>query len=179
MYYAARYSNRRKRCGEEGDSVPEVPSFEEIAPEFERRVRRMVWAIVATVDTAGRPRTRLLHPLWEGSTGWIATEPGSLKAKHLARNHHVSIGYSDPMEPVYVEATAEWIVDPGEKQRVWNFIKGEPEPYGFDPAIIPQWKDGPDSERFGLLKLDTRRIELYKAPPDTESRIWVNRASAR
>ena len=55
---------------------------------------------------------------------------------------------------------------------IWDFIKGEPEPYGFDPAIIPQWKDGPDSARFGLLRLTPWRIELYKAPPATESRIW-------
>jgi hypothetical protein len=152
--------------------VPDVASFDEIAAEFDRRVRRTVWAIVATMDTAGRPRTRLLHLLWEGSTGWVATEPASLKAKHLARNQHVSIGYGDPSEPVYVEATAEWVDDAREKHRIWDVIKGEPEPYGFDPAMIPQWRDGPGSERFGLLKLTPWRIELYKAPPATESRIW-------
>jgi hypothetical protein len=152
--------------------MPEVTSFNEIAAEFERRVRRMVWAIVATTDTTGRPRTRLLHLLWQGSTGWVATEPESLKAKHLASNPHVSIGYADPVEPVYVEATAQWIENSSEKRRIWDFIKGEPEPYGFDPAIIPQWKDGPGSARFGLLKLTPWRIELYKAPPATESRIW-------
>lgn len=155
--------------------MPGVASFDEIAEEFDRRVRRMVWAVVATIDTAGRPRTRLLHLLWEGSTGWIATEPASLKAKHLARNHYVSLGYADPVEPVYVEATAEWVDDPAEKQRVWDFIKSQPEPYGYDPTIIPQWKDGPGSERFGLLKLTPWRIEVYGSPPATASRIWQAR----
>jgi hypothetical protein len=155
--------------------MAEVSSFEEIAGEFERRVRRMVWAIVATVDTRGRPRTRLLHPLWEGSTGWIATEPGSLKARHLAGNPHVSIGYADAVEPVYVEATAEWVEDAGEKQRVWDFIKGEPGPYGFDPALIPQWKDGPGSARFGLLRVTPWRIEV-KGTGAVESRVWRVRA---
>jgi hypothetical protein len=165
---AARSETGRK----ESARVPDVASFDEIAEEFERRVRRIVWAIVATIDTANRPRTRLLHLLWEGATGWIATEPASLKAKHLAINPHVSVGYADPVEPVYVEANAAWVADPREKERVWNFIKGEPEPYGFDPAIIPQWRDGPGSARFGLLRLAPSRIELYKAPPQTESRIW-------
>jgi general stress protein 26 len=160
------------REGKGDMGMPDVASFEEIAQEFERRVRRMVWAIVATVDTVGRPRTRLLHLLWEGSIGWVATEPASLKAKHLARNPHVSIGYSDPVEPVYVEATAEWVEEHTEKQRIWDFIKGQPEPYGYDPAIIPQWRGGPESERFGLLRLTPSRIELYRAPSDTESRIW-------
>jgi hypothetical protein len=31
---------------------------------------------------------------------------------------------------------------------------------GYDPAIVPAWKDGPDSEEFGVLRLMPWRIEL-------------------
>jgi pyridoxine/pyridoxamine 5'-phosphate oxidase len=71
----------------------EVASFAEIEAEFMRRVARIVWCTVATVDRQGRPRTRILHPIWEGTTGWIATGRHSHKEKHLARNTHVSLSY--------------------------------------------------------------------------------------
>ena len=140
----------------------DVSRFDDIATEFDRRVRAAVWCIVATVDTRGRPRTRVLHPIWEASTGWITTRPGSLKAKHLAANPHLSCGYMDPAAPVYVDCRAEWVDDPAEKQRVWEYIKAQPEPYGFDPATI--WSNGPGGSDFGLLKLTPWRIDVW-APP--------------
>jgi hypothetical protein len=50
--------------------VVDVGSFAEIAGEFQARVARIAWA---TVGPDGAPRTRILPPIWEGSTGWIAT----------------------------------------------------------------------------------------------------------
>ena len=47
-----------------------VASFADIKEEFNKRVSRIVWCTVATVDTKGRPRSRILHPIWERSTGW-------------------------------------------------------------------------------------------------------------
>jgi hypothetical protein len=47
--------------------------FDAIEEEFASRTRRIVWCTVATVDEKGRPRTRILHPIWEGTAGWIAT----------------------------------------------------------------------------------------------------------
>ena len=68
-----------------------------VAPAFVEMAHRIVWCTVATVDTAGKPRTRILHPIWEwdGSSlvGWIATGATSLKAKHLARTPDVSLTY--------------------------------------------------------------------------------------
>ena len=43
--------------------------FADIADEFAARTQRIVWCTVATVDESGRPRTRILHPIWEGTTG--------------------------------------------------------------------------------------------------------------
>ncbi len=144
----------------------QVTSFAEIKQEFVARVSRIVWCTVATVDRRGRPRTRILHPVWEGPTGYIATGRHSLKEKHLAKNPHVSVTYWDPQqghgyvrgEMVYVEARAEWLDDPADRRRIWDLYKSTP--YGYDPAIIPVWKDGPESPEFGVLKLTPWRIEL-------------------
>jgi general stress protein 26 len=140
--------------------MPDVASFDEIAGEFEERVRRIVWCTVSTMDRKGRPRSRILHPVWEGTTGYIATGRDSFKAKHLAKNPHVSCSYWDPQhETVVADCVAEWLDDPAEKQRIWDLIKGTPEPYGYDPAMF--WPDGPTSSSFGALKLTPWRIELF------------------
>jgi hypothetical protein len=33
-----------------------------VAPAFVEMAHRIVWATVATVDSQGRPRSRILHP---------------------------------------------------------------------------------------------------------------------
>jgi len=138
----------------------EVSSFSEIEAEFMARVKRIVWCSVATVDTRGRPRTRILHPNWEGTTGWVCTGRNTIKARHLAANPYVSLSYWDQkQENVYVEATAEWEDDPREKRRVWDLFKANPFPYGYDPSLIPGWT-APDAPGFGILKLTPWRIEL-------------------
>ena len=99
----------------------EVASFDEIAEEFQKRVARIAWCSVSTVDRQGRPRQRILHPIWEGTTGWIATGPQSHKAKHLAGNPYVSLSYWDPQhQQVYVDAKAEWVEDAATKKRIWE-----------------------------------------------------------
>jgi len=136
----------------------DVRSFSEIEAEFMARVRRIVWCTVATVDRAGRPRTRILHPIWEGTTGWIATGRQSHKAKHLAANPYVSLSYWDQKHDIiYVECRAEWRDDAAEKRRVWDLYKSTPPPLGYDPAMI--WPS-PDDPGFGLLHLEPSRIEL-------------------
>ena len=138
----------------------DVASFSDIEEEFNARVSRVVWCTVATVDRQGRPRTRILHPIWEGSMGWIATGRHSLKEKHLAANPYVSLSYWDQEhQQVYVDAKAEWQDDHDEKLRIWNLYKDTPPPYGYDPAII--WQAGPRDPEYGLLKLTPWRIELY------------------
>ncbi|MCH8007575.1 MAG: pyridoxamine 5'-phosphate oxidase family protein [Chloroflexi bacterium] len=152
----------------------EVASFAEIEEEFTARVSRIVWCTVATVDRRGRPRTRILHPIWEGSTGWIATGRHSLKEKHLAANPYLSVSYWDQEhQQVYVDAKAEWQDDQAEKLRIWNLYKDAPAPYGYDPAII--WQAGPDDSEYRLLKLTPWRIELYALKDlvtGAEPQIW-------
>jgi general stress protein 26 len=145
-------------------SIQETRDFADIEPDFMARAARIAWATVATVDRQGRPRTRILHPIWESvdgaPVGYIATDRGSHKGKHLAKNPHVSVSYWDPAhEQVYIDAKAEWADDPAEKRRVWDLFKNTPPPLGYDPAMI--WPGGPDSPEFGVLKLAPRRIELF------------------
>ncbi|MEX0750282.1 MAG: pyridoxamine 5'-phosphate oxidase family protein [Dehalococcoidia bacterium] len=152
----------------------ETASFDEIADEFNARVARIVWCTVATVDLKGRPRTRILHPIWEGSTGWIGTSRNSHKAKHLAKNAHVSLSYWDQQhQQIYADCKAEWVDDPSAKQRIWDLYKSTPPPLGYDPAIIPPWSGGPNGGEFGVLKLTPWRIELSALlPPGQASIVW-------
>ena len=141
----------------------EVSSFAEIETEFIERVNHMVWCNVATIDTLDRPRSRILHPLWEGTVGWITTRRNLHKAKHLAHNPYVSLAYiADLAKPVYVDCKAEWVDDLDQKQRVWQLCIETPPPVGFDPAPIYERVDHPN---FGVLKLTPWRIELYNPPP--------------
>src|SRR4051812_43774522 len=102
----------------------DVQSFAEIEQEFIARVHKIVWCNVATIDTQNRPRSRVLHPYWEGTTGWIITRRHSLKEKHLAHNPYVSLAYvADPIYPVYADCIAEWDDDLAAMQRIWDLFK--------------------------------------------------------
>src|SRR5690606_24693458 len=78
------------------------------APAFVAMAHRIVWATVATVDEAGRPRSRILHPMWEWDgeslVGWIATGPTPVKRAHLDHSPYVSVTY---WAPDHDTATAE------------------------------------------------------------------------
>ena len=146
----------------------EVESFADLEAEFMERVSAVVWCNLATVDTTGRPRSRVVHPVWEGPVGWLGTRPGTLKEKHLAANPFVSLAYvADVAKPVYADCRAEWVESVAEKERVWQLFKATPPPLGYDPGTI--WK-APDHPGFGLLRFTPWRIELSAFP--AEPRIW-------
>lgn len=137
----------------------DVNSFAEIEADFAERVARIVWCTVATTDRQGRLRSRLLHPIWEGSKGWIMTGRQSHKAKHIESSPFVSLCYWDPQhEQVYADCRATWNDDVAEKERIWALFKSTPEPYGYDPVHF--WPEGPTSPACGLLELDPWRIEV-------------------
>lgn len=161
----------------------EIKDFAEIEADFLQRVRSMVWCSVATVDSRQRPRSRILHPIWEivaeysRAVGWIGTHRDSFKSGHLRRNPYVSLAYiTDIMTPVYADCRAEWVDDLAEKQRVWDLFKNTPPPVGYDPSVD---FIRPDHANFGLLKLTPWRIALvsFPAPSHAEGqRIWRNSA---
>ena len=78
-------------------SVRTMDPLAEVAPVFVGMAHRIVWCTVATTGGDGRPRTRVLHPIWEWDgttlTGWIATSPKSPKASEIADVPAVSLTY--------------------------------------------------------------------------------------
>ena len=138
----------------------EVDSFADIAEQFNDRVNRLVWCTVTTIDRKGRPRSRILHPVWEGSTGWIATGPTPIKRAHLAASPHLSCNYWSPNQDTCVaECRAEWAFDDATRQMVWDLFANGPAPVGYDPSIIPGW-DNAASPNFAALKLRPWRIRV-------------------
>jgi pyridoxamine 5'-phosphate oxidase-like protein len=74
-----------------------VSTFAEIEDEFLQRVRTMVYCSAATVDLQQRPRSRVLHPIWEERTGWVTTGPNTAKAAQLASSPFMSLAFiADP-----------------------------------------------------------------------------------
>jgi general stress protein 26 len=136
----------------------EVARFADIHAEFLARVSQVVYCSMATIDRQNRPRSRVLHPIWDGPIGWVISWPQSHKAKHLAHNPAVSLTYiPDKDTPVYVDGVAEWIDDVAEKQRIWELHRTTPAPVGFDPQ--PHY-GSIDHPYYGVLRITPWRIEL-------------------
>ena len=139
--------------------ILEAASFDDIKQEFDTRVRKIVWCTMTTVNRKGRPRTRIIHPIWLGSTGYIVTGRHSFKTKHLDKNQYVSISYWSPEAGLVVaDCKTSWQEDVGEKQRIWAAFKAEPMPYGYDPEMLGAKAEDPES---GLLVLEPWRVELH------------------
>jgi general stress protein 26 len=137
-----------------------VADFAEIAGEFERRWKRTVWAPMTTVDKRGRPRSRMVHPYWEGRVGWVITFRHSAKGRDLDGVPFASFTYWDQTnEQVHVECAVSWVDDLAEKQRVWNVFKDAPPPHGYDPGMF--FKEGPADPQCGIARLEPWRLELW------------------
>jgi len=118
-------------------------SLAETAPAFVDMAHRIVWCGVATVDQRGRPRSRVLHPIWqwdgESLHGWIATGPTPQKLAHLEQSPFVSCTYwAESQDTCTADCTATWYVDDDTRTMVWDLFKNGPAPVGYDPAMIPR-----------------------------------------
>lgn len=136
-----------------------------VAPAFVEMAHQIVWASAATVDRKGRPRSRVLHPIWEWDgkalVGWIGTGPTATKRAHLAHSPYMSLNYWGPSQDTCLaECRATWAFDPETRERVWNLLKNAPPPVGYDPAIIPGWSQ-PRDEAFAALRLDPWRLRVF------------------
>ncbi|MDA1074491.1 MAG: pyridoxamine 5'-phosphate oxidase family protein [Proteobacteria bacterium] len=141
-----------------------MAALNKTAPAFVEMAHRIVWCSVATVDSSGRPRSRVLHPIWQWDgnrlTGWIATGPTPTKRAHLKASPNVSCNYWAPTQDTCVaECRASFAFDSPTRKMVWDLFANGPAPVGYDPAIIPGW-DGPDSEGFAAPKLDPWRLRV-------------------
>lgn len=142
-----------------------MKSLEEVAPAFVEMAHKIVWASVATVDKKSRPRSRILHPIWQwdGSelVGWIATGPTPIKRAHLENSPYVSLNYWTPDHDTCIaECRASWAFDDETRTRIWELFKSTPEPVGYDPAMIPVW-DEPTSDSFAALRLEPWRLRVF------------------
>lgn len=140
-------------------------ALDRVAPAFIDMAHSIVWASVATVDSDGKPRTRMLHPIWEWDGtdlfGWIATVPTQLKRDHLAAHPWVSVSYwTTSHDTCAADCLVEWYTDDDTCSAVWQKFASGPQPVGYDPAIIPQWKDGPTAEQFAVLRLAPYRLRV-------------------
>ena len=134
------------------------------APPFVEMAHRIVWCTVATVEPSGRPRTRILHPIWEFDgdrlTGWVATSPLSPKAAHLAEQPAVSLTYWDAShDTCTADCLAIWERDDESRRAGWDRFANGPEPVGYDPRLIPPWTS-PEAEAFGILRLEPHRLRV-------------------
>lgn len=136
-----------------------------VAPAFVEMAHQIVWASVATVDAAGRPRTRVLHPIWqwdgERLVGWVATGPTPVKRAHLAANPHVAVSYWSPAhDTCAADCRAALALDDATRAMVWDLFLNGPAPVGYDPAIVPGWT-GPTAEGFAAMRLEPYRLRVF------------------
>ena len=136
-----------------------------IAPAFVEMAHRIVWASAGSVDKRGRPRTRVLHPLWQwdGTSlrGWIATGPTPMKRAQLEASPYLALNYWAPSQDTCLaECRVSWAFDDATRKEVWDRFKHAPAPVGYDPAIIPPWSGGPTSPAFAVLQLEPWRLRV-------------------
>src|SRR5690348_14176329 len=106
--------------------------------EFVEIAHRIVWCTLATVDARGRPRSRVVHPVWEstpaGPLGRVATRATAAKRAHLAASPFASCSYWDPRHDIAVaECAATWDPDPAAS---WPVFRRFPPPVGFEPEAM-------------------------------------------
>jgi general stress protein 26 len=126
----------------------------------------IVWCTLCTVDPSGRPRSRVVHPVWEiadgGLTGWLTTRSGTPKLGHLEGAPHVSCSYWWEKHDVAVaECDAQVVTDRAERERAWGVVAATPAPAGFDPATI--WAGGPDDPGFALVRMRPWLLRFARA----------------
>ncbi len=141
-----------------------MATLEQVAPAFRDMAHGIVWTTVATVATNGRPRTRILHPLWEWDgtdlVGWNLTSPLSPKRADLDAVPQVSLTYWVPeQDTCTAEADVTWVLDDAGRREAWERFVSGPEPVGYDPRIIPVWT-APDVEAFGALRLEPTSLRV-------------------
>jgi general stress protein 26 len=156
-------------------------SFADIQEDFLRFTADIVYCVVTTVDPQGRPRSRVMHPIFEviegHPMGWAVTDRSPVKTRHLAGNPHVSCAYWSPAHnTVHIDCLAGWVEDTAGKQHVWNLFRSTPAPLGWGDmsAYLPE---GIAHPMFQPLRLRPWRIQALRAEQvaagDFHPRTWT------
>jgi hypothetical protein len=139
-----------------------------VVEQFVEIAHRIVYCTLSTVDEHGRPRSRLVHPVWQLTARARATPsrpspvgcspgPTPAEAGHLRRSPFVSCSYWDPVHDVAVaECAAEWVTDPAERAGVWSVVATAAPPVGWDPSTI--FAGGVGDPGAGILRLTPWRL---------------------
>lgn len=135
--------------------------YDELATVVQELTEAIVWCSLTTVGADDRPRTRVVHPVWDWRArplyGWVTSRPTPLKRTHLASNPWVTCAYFSPTVHDFVifDCEATW-APAAELERRWHDTAAIPPPMGFDPATI--WPDGPSADDFAVIDLRPFRI---------------------
>lgn len=137
----------------------------ETAPAFIDMAHAIVWATAVTVDSRGRPRSRILHPIWHWDgrklSGWIATNPTPIKKAHLSSSPYMSINYWQPNhDTCTAECRATLHQDDATRTMVWDMFVNGPEPVGYKPSIVAAWTS-PTAEAFAVIELEPWRLRVF------------------
>jgi hypothetical protein len=130
----------------------------ELVEDLAEIVGRIVWSVVSTTDRAGRPRSRVMHPVWDfgAMTGVVGTRRTPVKVAHLARQPAVTCAYWSPEhDAAFVDCVASWVPE-GELAVAWADLAK-----GYDPTTV--WRDGPGAADFAALRLRPYRIQVVRA----------------
>jgi len=136
-----------------------------VAPTFVEMAHRIVWCTATTVDAQGRPRSRILHPIWQWDgqrlIGWIGTSPTPIKRAHLAAHPFMAVNYwTTSHDTCTADCRATLVFDDETRTQVWDLFLHGPAPVGYDPAIVPAWKS-PTSDAFAVLRLEPWRLRVF------------------
>jgi hypothetical protein len=141
---------------------------------------RLVWATVTTVGNDGRPRVRVMHPIWvehEGSLeGLVLTRPTPIKVRHLDAHPAVTCAYLAPDHDFAIfDCDAALVEDLATRRRAWDAFASAPDPLGYDPASM--FADGPSSAGLAVLRMRPHRVRVGLAAAmlrGEQPRLWVS-----
>ncbi|MCC3776524.1 pyridoxamine 5'-phosphate oxidase family protein [Streptomyces sp. UNOB3_S3] len=154
-----------------------VATFSEIEDKFFEYIRDIVYCTMITVDRKGRPRARVLLPIWEvvdgRPVGWLAAYKTPVKAAHLANNPHTTYSYWNPRQnAVFIDSVSTWATDQETRAYAWDlYRKGSPAGVGYNPRNF--WREGPTDPKYHVLRIDPWRVQVLRGT-DLTSRIWTD-----
>lgn len=135
-------------------------SFAPFQDEFLEITSSIVWRTATTVDPAGRPRSRILLPIFvvHGGRplGRAFTGRTPVKTAHLACS-----SWSPDQHTVAIDCGASWVEDAAAKRAVWDRFKTPPPPLGYDPDPAGAL-GGPESPLVTPLRLDPWRVAVLR-----------------
>lgn len=151
-------------------------SFADIEHTFVEYIKDIMYATMITVDPKGRPRARVMLPIWEvvngRPVGWLAAYKTPVKAAHLANNPHTTFSYWNPRQnAVHIDGISSWAEDGDAKRHAWDLYRaGSPPGVGYDPASF--WRGGPNDPEYHVIRTDPWRVQLLRGA-DLRSTLWV------